>query len=134
MKLKYEFVNGDINVIEVDDFWGNLVLDMRKTECNSNRKERYYCFSYDAEDKNIDDFVHSEDLIDEYIASLESENVKYAFSKLTSIQQRRLIMLADGLSVRKIAELEGIKFAPCLKSIELAKKKFKKFFENGVSK
>lgn len=130
MKLKYEFINGDINVIEVSEYWGNLVLEMRKTECNSNRKERYYCFSYDAEDKNIDDFVHSEDLIDEYIASLESENVKYAFSKLTSIQQRRLIMLADGLSERKIAQIEGVRINAIECCINKAKKVFLENFEN----
>lgn len=32
MKLKYEFVNGDINEIEVDEYWGNLIHSISTIE------------------------------------------------------------------------------------------------------
>jgi len=50
-----------------------------------------------------------------------------AFDKLTDIQKQRLLMLANGMSVREIARREGKDHKTVLESIEAARKKIKKF-------
>ena len=51
-----------------------------------------------------------------------------ALDKLSETQQRRLLMLADGLSIREIARREGVDHRAVRESIEAARKKFKKNF------
>lgn len=51
-----------------------------------------------------------------------------AMKTLTAVQQRRLLMLADGLSLREIARVEGVDHRAVRESIDSAKKKIKKVF------
>jgi hypothetical protein len=39
MNIKYEFLNGEVMEIEVDDALGEIVVEIEKTEYNKNRKE-----------------------------------------------------------------------------------------------
>ena len=55
--------------------------------------------------------------------------IRAAFDTLTEVQKRRLLMLADGLSMREIARREGIKHHAVMESIEGARKKFLKNFK-----
>ena len=36
MKIRYAFANQDVVEIEVDDVWGNLVIDLDRQEYNNN--------------------------------------------------------------------------------------------------
>jgi DNA-binding CsgD family transcriptional regulator len=54
--------------------------------------------------------------------------VREAFSHLTETQQRRLLMLASGLSEREIARREDKDIKTICESIAAARKKFLKFF------
>jgi len=57
-----------------------------------------------------------------------------ALDKLTDIQRRRyLLYVVDGLTVRKIAELEGVAFQVVDRSILSAKMKIQKFLEKCQS-
>lgn len=41
MKIKYEFVNGDVVEIEVDQEIGNVILELdRKEKCNNHTETR----------------------------------------------------------------------------------------------
>ena len=56
-------------------------------------------------------------------------------SHLTETQRRRIIKLAEGMSVCEIADEEGVAHQVISKSIEGIRKKakkLKKLFENGV--
>ena len=57
-----------------------------------------------------------------------NQRIRDAFSYLTPTQQRRMKMLADGLSIREIARREDKDFKTIHESIEAAKKKFLKHF------
>lgn len=57
-----------------------------------------------------------------------TEKINYAFSQLTEVQKRRLLMLASGMSIREIAQNEKVHHSTVEDSIKLALKKFKKFF------
>ena len=138
MIINYRFANGEKTQVEVDDSIGNVIIESRRVEKNRNWKERYHCVSTDAfEFEGIDyatgDFARE---MDENTDERDAA-VRKAFSHLTKIQKRRLIMLAGGLSIREIANREGKNFRTVYDSIEAARKKFLKYFsktphQNGL--
>lgn len=129
MNIKYEFDNGEITEVEVSKEIGAVVIDSRRDEESGNRKERRHCYSLDAityESKEYGTPDFTEKMFD---GSRErNARVREAFSHLSETQKRRLLMLAGGLSIRKIAEREGKDYSTVRESIEAAKKKFLKFY------
>lgn len=129
MKVKYEFDNGEVTEVEVSEEIGAMIIDSRREEESGNRKERRHCYSLDAivyegTEYGTPDFT--EEMFDD--RKERDVRVREAFSHLSSVQQRRLLMLAGGMSVREIARREGKNFRTVYDSIEAAKKKFLKFF------
>ena len=59
---------------------------------------------------------------------LENQRIKEAFEQLSEVQRRRLLMLAEGVSLREIARREGKDIKSIRESIEWARKKFLKYF------
>lgn len=64
----------------------------------------------------------------ELFRQLENQRIKEAFGQLSEVQRRRLMMLAEGVSLREIARREGKDIKTIRESIEGARKKFLKFF------
>ena len=48
MKVRYEFANGEISEIEVDDNLGELLVDFDRQEYNNDHKETRRHISLDA--------------------------------------------------------------------------------------
>ena len=48
MKIKYEFADGKVSEVEVEDSIGAFIVEDRRLEDNFSRKERYHCYSLDA--------------------------------------------------------------------------------------
>lgn len=48
MKIKYEFIDGTITEVEVEESIGAVIIESRRKEDNLARKERYHCYSLDA--------------------------------------------------------------------------------------
>lgn len=130
MKIKYEFVNGDVSEVDVNDEIGTVISDLQRKEENLKRNNRRHCYSLDAlkyGDKDI--YVPSTDTTPEILEMQkeESRELYAAFSKLSKIQQRRLLMLASGLSIREISRKEDVHHSSVAASIEAARRKLKKF-------
>lgn len=128
MKIKYKFVDGTEAEIEVEDSIGTVIKESRRLEGNLARKESNHCYSLDAvrfEGADYSDGETPETLLD---AMEEDRRVHEAFRKLSKVQQRRLLMLAAGMSIREIARQEGTNFRTVHESVESGRKKFKKFF------
>ena len=64
----------------------------------------------------------------ELFLQLENQRIKEAFEQLSEVQRRRLLMLAEGVSLREIARREGKDIKSIRESIEWARKKFLKYF------
>ena len=65
------------------------------------------------------------------INNLEEERIKKAKEQLTDKQMRRLeLHIIDKITIRDLAKLEKVRKNQIEKSIQLAIKKLKKFFEN----
>ena len=131
MKIKYESVTGEITEVEVSEEIGAVIIDSRRKEENLARKERYHCYSLDAiKYGDNDKFAPTtgETPLTELIRDEDNSYIYEAFSKLPDIQQRRLLKLATGMSMREIAREEGVDVKAVFKSITSARKKFLKFF------
>jgi len=128
-KIKYEFADGTVSEVEVEESIGAVIVEDRRLEDNLTRKERYHCHSLDAvEFEGVD--YGTEETPETLLAAMEADRRVYdeAFQKLSEVQQKRLLMLAGGMSIREIARQEGTNFRTVHESIEAGRKKFKKFF------
>lgn len=127
MKINYTFANGETSDVEVSEEIGTVILDSRRKESNLDRKERYHCYSLDAvefEGREMADGSTPESAL---LLQLENQHIAEAFERLSEVQKRRLLMLAQGLSMREIARMEGKDIKTIRESIEGARKKFLKF-------
>lgn len=129
MKVTYEFVTGEKTEVEVDASIGAVIIDSRREESSADRKYRRHYWSLDAITYEGIEFG-TEDFTAAMFSDAEERDrkVREAFSHLTPVQQRRMKMLADGLSIREIARREGKDFKSVHDSIEAARKKILKHF------
>lgn len=130
MLIKYKSVTGEVNEIDVDEFYGTLIIDSRRKEDSANRKHRRHCWSLDAIDYEGMEYADPEDFVEELVDDTPERNahIRECFAKLTEVQQRRMLMVASGLSLREIARRDGVDIKTVRESVEGARKKFLKFF------
>ena len=95
---------------------------------NRDRKERYHCYSLDAAVYEGKDYTDSGTPESALFLELENHRIEKAFGRLSEVQRRRLLMVAEGMSLREIARQEGKDIKTIRESIEGARKKFLKFF------
>lgn len=128
MKISYEFADRTTSEVDVSEELGTMIIESRTAEESANRKERRHCWSLDAALYEGAEYGTSDDPVEKFRQEEIHERVSKAFSHLTEIQQRRILMLAVGLSEREIARREGKDFKTVHESIEAARKRFRKFF------
>ena len=73
----------------------------------------------------------SKTLDEQYISSEQTEclTAAVAQAKLTPTQHRRFLLFESGLTIHDIAKVENCGYNAALESIQLAKKKIKKFLK-----
>lgn len=128
MKINYTFANGETSDVEVSEEIGTVILDSRREESNLDRKERYHCYSLDAAEFEGTEYADDSTPEETLFLQLENQHIAETFEKLSEVQKRRLLMLAQGLSIREIARREGKDIKTVRESIDGARKKFLKFF------
>ena len=128
MKIQWEFADGTTSEVEVNEEIGNYVTASRREESNLDRKERYHCYSLDAIDYEGLEYATDITPETELILDEDTARIDAALDKLSETQKRCLLMFADGLSANEIARKEGVAPNAAWKSIEGAKKKFKRLF------
>ena len=52
MKIKYEFADGTVSEVEVEEAIGAVIIEDRRLEDNLSRKERYHCSYHFFYDRN----------------------------------------------------------------------------------
>ncbi len=128
MKIKYKFVDGTVAEIEVDESIGTVIKESRRLEGNLARKESYHCYSLDAVEFEGVEYSDGETPETQVMREIEAKNIAHALDGLSDVQRRRLLMLAEGKSMREIAREEKVQHRAVVKSIEAARKIFKKNF------
>ena len=129
MKIKYQFANGEVSEVEVEETVGNVLLESRRKEDNLSRKERYHCYSLDAVEYEGAEYADNHTPEKYAVQSEENQLLSDTLAILTEVQLRRVLMLANGTSIREIARVEGVSHTKVLKSITLARKKLKNFYK-----
>lgn len=128
MKINYIFANGETSDVEVSEEIGTVILDSRREESNLERKERYHCYSLDAAEFEGEEYADSSTPETTLLLQLENQHIAETLDQLSEVQKRRLLLLAQGLSVREIARREGKDIKTVRESIDGARKKFLKIF------
>ena len=137
MKIKYEFVNGDVIEIEAPDEIGEVIKESRKAEHADDERNRLHNFSLEGALYEGREYGYYDSKLRrlEYKEAQKARKLKKSqirrglakgYSNLTEVQRRRILMYADDLTVREIAEKEGVDHAAVVRSILAARKKFKK--------
>ena len=128
MKIRYEFVDGTVSEVEVEESIGAVIIESRRKEDNLARKERYHCYSMDAVQFEGDEYGTEETPETQMERELDTERIAHALDGLSEVQRRRLLKFAEGKSMREIAREEKVQHRAVMKSIESARKIFKKNF------
>ena len=128
LKINYTFVNGETSEVEVTEEIGNMILDSRRQESNLDRKERYHCYSSDAAEFEGEEYADADTPESLLGRQMESRQIADTLAGMPEIQRRRLLLYAEGKSLREIARIEGVDHKAIKKSIEAARKYFKKNF------
>ena len=128
MKIKYTFDNGENSEVEVNEEIGAVILESRRKEENMERNRRRRCYSLDDVDFEGDDFAYDRTPESLFMEQLDNEHIKETLDKLSDLHRRRLLMLAQGLTIREIAKIEGVTVRAVFDSIEKAKEAFKKIY------
>lgn len=125
MIITYTFADGTISKVEVEEEIGSVILESRRLEENSDRRQRYHNYSLNAvefegkEYGRCDTYPSDDDTDERFQAVLEI---------LTETQRRRLLLRMKGLTYQQIADKEGADYKTCYMSIKEAQKKFLKNF------
>lgn len=130
MKVKYEFSDGTKITVEASEVIGETIIELEKAEHANDEKERYHR-AYSIDEFSFDGVDISSIEIDPSRITERNENKRHIYEcldRLSETQRRRIMMLADGMSMREIARLEGKDIKTIRLSIEAARKKFLKNF------
>lgn len=128
MKIKYEFADGTVSEVEVEDSIGAVIIEDRRLEDNLSRKERYHCYSLDAAQFEGAEYSDGETPEMKLEQEMDAEHIAQAMDELSDVQRRRLLKFAEGKSMREIAREEKVQHRAVVKSIEGARRIFKKNF------
>ena len=109
MKIKYEFVNGEVSEIEVEDSLGELLVEMDRHEYNINHKETRRHVLLSAIDPSERYLAAEEDLLQDLIDEEDHERLMAAIAKLQP-QQRELLYRVywNGEKQKDIAAEDGV--------------------------
>ena len=146
--IVYSFCNGSALEVTLEDYLtenpdkteqdfkelkklsDEIYLEQDRDEYNQTRKNITMC--------NMENLIDSTELPlnEAYIDMLDRQAAVSAFNRLlesgslTEVQERRFrLYIINGLSMRKIAETEGVTYHAVALSIKEAKQALKKFFE-----
>lgn len=87
MKIKYQFVNETVE-IEVEEHWGELVLELDRQEYNSARKHsRRYPIAIDDADYEGEWFSDGTDILGDIVRAEDKQCLLEAVAKLRPEQQ-----------------------------------------------
>ena len=123
MKIKYQFATETVE-IEVDDDWGNLVIDLDRQEYNNDHKQTRRHVSLDAALYEGEAFADEGAGLEKYAERIDLQR---AISTLTDHQQRIIKgYFFDGLTYVELGEELGISEAGVRQAANRALKQLRK--------
>lgn len=128
VKVRYEFITGEVSEIEVDQDFGDLLVDFERQEYNNNHKETRRHVSLDGMDYEGDIFVAEMDTENE-VESREDISRLYCAMESLSLAQRELVLKVffEKVRVADIARAEGVTEAAVRNRLQKIYARLKKF-------
>ena len=128
MKVRYEFVNGEISEIEVDKSLGELLVDFDRQEYNNDHKETRRHSSMDALAEQGVQFAAEQDALAAlFQESSRTDMLREAIKTLKPAQQRLVqAVYYGGVSVKDYAAREGVDPSAITHRLRTIKNKLKK--------
>lgn len=128
MFIPYKLADGSTVMVEVTEETAAFILENDREMANAERRERYHCpYHLEAMTYEGESVAYRETPEEIVIREEERKEMSNALSVLTDAQYRRLLMKADGMTLREIAERERTTVNAVVKSLRLVKKKLEKF-------
>lgn len=130
MKVRYEFVNGEISEIEVDESLGELLVDFDRQQYNNDHKETRRHVSLDGMNYEGGLFASAADPVAEVLEREELARLLRAMEAL-SPEQRELVIKVyfEKRRIVDIARAEGVSKQSVHERVGRALNKLKKFLE-----
>lgn len=130
MKIRYEFVNGEVSEIEVDEGLGELLVDFDRQQYNNDHKETRRHVSLDGMDYEGELFTSAEDTEGELMRREDTARLMEAMKTLSPSQRELLLKVYfNGRSLVSIAAEEGVDKSSISHRLERIYKKLKKFLK-----
>lgn len=130
MKIRYEFVNGEVSEIEVDESLGELLVDFDRQQYNNDHKETRRHVSLDGMDYEGELFTSVEDTEGELLRREDTARLMEAMEALSPSQRELLLKVYfNGRSLVSIAAEEGVDKSAISHRLERIHKKLKKLLK-----
>ena len=139
MFIPYKLADGTTVMVEVTEETAAFILENDREMANAERRERYHCpYHLEAMTYEGDSVAYHETPEEIVIREESRKEFASALTMLTDAQFRKLLIKADGLTLREIAEREYKTVNAVVKSLSAAKKKLEKyrnfFLKTGCTK
>lgn len=109
MKIRYEFVNGEVSEIEVDEGLGELLVDFDRQQYNNDHKETRRHVSLDGMDYEGELFTSAEDTEGELLRREDTARLMEAMEALSPSQRELLLKVYfEDQRIVDIARAEGV--------------------------
>ena len=130
MKIKYEFVTGEVSEIEVEDGMGELLVDFDRQEYNNNHKETRRHVSLDGMEYEGEFFISELDIAGEIEHREDMARLFRALDRLSPAQRELVLKVYfENVRIVDIARAEGVSKQSVHERVGRAIKKLKKFLE-----
>ena len=128
MKIKYRFVNGEINEAEVSEELGAAIMDMDKKDIDAERRETRRHTSLDGMDYEGKFFKDNTNVEANVLKTEELNEIWRAISRLTPQQQMMVFSIFfEGVSINEYATWEGVDHSAISHRLKTVYGKLKKF-------
>ncbi len=127
MKISYKFVNEAMD-IEIDEKWGNVLLDLNRQEYNNNQTETRRHASLNAMDYEGELFAQEDHELASLFADKSNEEKLHAAIARLKPKQQELVkaIYFEGVSVNDCAVREGVDQSAISHRLQTVYKKLKK--------
>lgn len=134
MAIKYVFVNGDVEVVDVSPYWDNIIKQMQREEWSNDRKQHRHTVSYDAVTYEGDEYGYEDAYFIGDALREKKALVKKIEHTLTPLQRRRVKQLYEGMTMLDIAQSEGVARQTIHESMVAVRKKVEKVLQKYPDK
>lgn len=128
MKIEYKFID-EVVTIDIEEYWGEIILDLDRLEYNVNHKETRRHTSLDSYLYEGKDFACEDEELSKLFEENQEKKLHLAISKLKPKQQELIkSVFFKNISLTDYAKNEGVTVSAVSQRLSTALKKLKKFF------